>query len=106
MGEVYQARDTRLDRIVALKVLAANLGVAPDACDRFRREARSIAALNHSHICTLYDVGQQQGVDYLVMEYLEGETMASLSFAKTVADHRSGNSAQPRMGRLRTPRSR
>jgi Tol biopolymer transport system component len=77
MGDVYQARDTRLDRIVAIKVLAANLGVAPDACDRFRREARSIAALNHSHICTLYDVGQQQGVDYLVMEYLEGETMAS-----------------------------
>jgi Tol biopolymer transport system component len=77
MGEVYQARDTRLDRIVAIKVLAADLGVAPDACDRFRREARSIAALNHPHICTLYDVGQQQGVDYLVMEYLEGETMAS-----------------------------
>jgi eukaryotic-like serine/threonine-protein kinase len=77
MGEVYQARDTRLDRIVAIKVLAANLGIAPEACDRFRREARSIAALNHSHICTLYDVGQQQGVDYLVMEYLEGETMAS-----------------------------
>jgi serine/threonine protein kinase len=77
MGEVYRARDTRLDRTVAIKIVAADLGVSPESRDRFRREARSIAALSHPHICTLYDVGEHQGVDYLVMEYLVGETLAA-----------------------------
>jgi serine/threonine protein kinase len=77
MGEVYRARDTRLDRTVAIKILAADVSVAPESRDRFQREARSVAALNHPHICTLYDVGQHQGVDYLVMEHLEGETLAA-----------------------------
>ena len=77
MGEVYRARDTRLERIVAIKILAADVGLVPASRDRFQREARSVAALNHPHICTLYDVGQHQDVDYLVMEYLEGETLAA-----------------------------
>ncbi len=76
MGEVYQARDTRLDRIVALKVLPAHLASRPESRERFEREARIIAGLNHPHICTLYDVGHQDGTDYLVMEHLEGETLA------------------------------
>src|SRR5229473_2236980 len=76
MGEVYRARDTRLDRIVAIKVLPAHLADEPERRERFEREARTIASLNHPHICTLYDIGQQNGIDYLVMEYLEGETLA------------------------------
>src|SRR6516165_745741 len=76
MGEVYRARDTRLDRTVALKVLPALLSSDPARKQRFEREARAIAALQHPNICTLHDVGQQQGIDYLVMEYLEGETLA------------------------------
>src|SRR5712692_9871660 len=76
MGEVYRARDTRLDRIVAIKVLPAHLADEPERRERFEREARTIASLNHPHICTLYDIGQQDGIDYLVMEYLEGETLA------------------------------
>ena len=76
MGEVYRARDTRLDRIVAIKVLLAHLADRADLRERFEREARTIAGLNHPHICVLYDVGQQDGVDYLVMEYLEGETLS------------------------------
>jgi serine/threonine protein kinase/Flp pilus assembly protein TadD len=75
MGEVYKARDTRLDRIVAIKVLLQHLADRPDVRERFDREARTIASLNHPHICVLYDVGHQDGVDYLVMEYLEGETL-------------------------------
>jgi serine/threonine protein kinase len=75
MGEVYRARDTRLDRTVAIKVLLAALGRAPDVRARFGREARAISALNHPHICTLYDIGQERGVDYLVMEYLDGEPL-------------------------------
>jgi serine/threonine protein kinase/predicted Zn-dependent protease len=77
MGEVYRARDTRLDRTVAIKVLPAHLSSDPVRRQRFEREARAIAALQHSNICTLYDVGHQSGTDYLVMEYLEGETLAS-----------------------------
>jgi eukaryotic-like serine/threonine-protein kinase len=77
MGEVYRARDTRLDRTVAIKVLPAHLSSDPIRRQRFEREARAIAALQHSNICTLYDVGHQSGTDYLVMEYLEGETLAS-----------------------------
>jgi Tol biopolymer transport system component/predicted Ser/Thr protein kinase len=76
MGEVYKARDTRLDRIVAIKVLPTHLADKPDLRERFEREARTVASLNHPHICTLHDIGQQDGVDYLVMEYLEGETLA------------------------------
>ncbi|HEY4579945.1 MAG TPA: serine/threonine-protein kinase, partial [Candidatus Acidoferrales bacterium] len=76
MGEVYKARDTRLDRIVAIKVLPAHLADKPDLRERFEREARTIASLNHPHICTLYDIGRHDGIDFLVMEYLEGETLA------------------------------
>jgi eukaryotic-like serine/threonine-protein kinase len=76
MGEVYKARDTRLDRIVAIKVLPAHLADRAELRERFEREAKTIASLNHPHICTLYDTGHQDGIDYLVMEYLEGETLA------------------------------
>jgi eukaryotic-like serine/threonine-protein kinase len=76
MGEVYRARDTRLDRTVAVKILPSHLSSNPEAKQRFEREARAISSLNHPHICTLYDVGQQDGTHYLVMEFLEGETLA------------------------------
>src|SRR6202171_4231963 len=76
MGEVYRAPDTRLDRIVAIKVLPTHLADRAELRDRFEREARTIASLNHPHICVLHDIGQQDGIDYLVMEYLEGETVA------------------------------
>jgi len=76
MGEVYKARDTRLDRIVAIKVLPTHLADRSELRERFEREAKTIASLNHPHICTLYDTGHQDGIDYLVMEYLEGETLA------------------------------
>jgi Tol biopolymer transport system component/predicted Ser/Thr protein kinase len=76
MGEVYKARDTRLDRAVAIKVLPAQLADDPQFRDRFDREARAISHLTHAHICTLYDVGHQDGTHYLVMEYLDGETLA------------------------------
>src|SRR5271163_2142090 len=107
MGEVYRARDTRLNRTVAIKVLPVHLADRPDLRERFEREARSIASLNHPHICTLYDVGREGGTDYLVMEYLEGETLAArlakgplpleqvLQYATEIADaldkaHRKG----------------
>jgi Tol biopolymer transport system component len=76
MGEVYRARDTRLDRTVAIKILPAHLSDNPEAKQRFDREARAISSLNHPNICTLYDVGHQDGMDYLVMEFLEGQTLA------------------------------
>ena len=76
MGEVYRARDTRLGRDVAIKVLPAHLSDNPDLKQRMEREARAISSLNHPHICTLHDVGSQDGVAFLVMEYLEGETLA------------------------------
>ena len=76
MGEVYRARDTRLDRIVAIKVLPAHLADRAELRERFEREAKTIASLNHPHICTLYDTGHQDEIDFLVMEYLEGETLA------------------------------
>ena len=82
MGEVDRARDTRLDRTVAVKVLPADLAADPDRRARFEREARAIAALSHPHICTVHDVGRHpstgsgQAIDYLVMEYLDGETLA------------------------------
>jgi Tol biopolymer transport system component len=76
MGEVWKARDTRLERTVAIKVLPSHLSSSPEVRQRFEREAKTISALSHPHICALYDVGNQDGVEYLVMEYLEGETLA------------------------------
>src|ERR1700674_3053421 len=76
MGEVYKARDTRLDRIVAIKVLPTHLADRSELHERFEREAKTIASLNHPHICVLHDIGHQDGIDFLVMEYLEGETLA------------------------------
>ena len=107
MGEVYRARDTRLDRTVAIKVLSADLAPSDEVKARFAREARAISALNHPHICTLHDVGCHDGTDFLVMEYLEGETLATrlargalpvqqaLTYAQQIADaldraHRHG----------------
>jgi serine/threonine protein kinase/Tol biopolymer transport system component len=76
MGEVYRARDTRLDRAVAIKVLSPLLANDPGRKQRFEREAKIISSLNHPHICVVHDVGNQDGIDYLVMEYVEGETLA------------------------------
>jgi tetratricopeptide (TPR) repeat protein len=76
MGKVYKARDSRLDRFVAIKLLRKDLADRPEIHERFLREARTIASLNHPHICTLHDVGQHDNADFLVMEYLEGETLA------------------------------
>ena len=76
MGEVYRARDTRLERTVAIKVLSSSPALSPDLRQRFEREARTISQLNHPHICTLHDIGSDNGTDFLVMEYLEGETLA------------------------------
>src|ERR1700674_3256206 len=90
MGEVYRARDTRLGRTVAIKIVSAKLGDRPDVRQRFEREARAVAALSHAHICPLFDVGEatftnaagtevlaEGPVAYLVMEYLDGESLAS-----------------------------
>src|SRR6266536_3384315 len=77
MGEVYRARDTRLDRTVAVKILPAHLADNPEAKQRFEREARVISSLNHPHICVLHDVGTQDGIAYLVMEYVQGESLDS-----------------------------
>jgi len=76
MGEVYRARDTRLDRSVAIKVLPERLSSNPQLRERFSREAKAISNLTHPHICALYDIGQSEGTDYLVMELLEGESLA------------------------------
>src|ERR1700693_2575354 len=107
MGEVYKARDTRLDRTVAIKVLPTHLAGRAELRERFEREAKTIASLNHPHICILYDTGHQDDVDFLVMEYIDGETLAQrlqrgalpiqqvLQFAIEIADaldkaHRKG----------------
>jgi len=107
MGEVYSAKDTRLDRIVAIKILPAHLSSDPLRKQRFEREAKTISSLNHPNICVLHDVGQQDGIDYLVMECVEGETLAKrlekgalplgqmLKYGMQIADaldkaHRSG----------------
>ena len=107
MGEVYKARDTRLDRTVAIKVLPAHIAAREDLRARFEREARAVSSLNHPHICVLHDIGQQDGVDFMVMEHLEGETLfdrlqrgplpldQALKYAMQIADavdraHRSG----------------
>src|SRR6476661_828813 len=76
MGEVYRARDTRLERTVAIKVLASHLSASPEVRQRFEREAKTISQLSHPHICALHDVGREGDTEYLVMEYLEGETLA------------------------------
>jgi Tol biopolymer transport system component len=107
MGEVYRARDTRLERTVAIKILPGHLSADPLRKQRFEREAKTISGLNHPHICVLYDVGQQDGIDFLVMECVEGETLAKrlekgplpveqvLKYGAQIADaldraHRSG----------------
>ena len=107
MGEVYRATDTRLDRTVAIKVLPEHLADDPQRRERFEREARAVSSLNHPHICTLHDVGEQDGTHFLVMEYVEGETLQkrlekgrlpfdqALEFAIQIADaldkaHRKG----------------
>src|SRR5256712_1092166 len=76
MGEVYRARDTRLGREVAIKVLPQHLSASPEDRARFKREAKVISALNHPHICVLHDIGQEGETDFLVMELVEGETLA------------------------------
>jgi serine/threonine protein kinase len=76
MGEVYRARDTRLDRTVAIKILPTHRSDSPEFKQRFEREARAISSLNHPHICHLYDIGSHDGTDFLVMEFLDGETLA------------------------------
>ena len=107
MGEVYKARDTRLDRTVAIKVLPEHIAKREDLRARFERKARAVALLNHPNICVLYDIGNQDGAGYMVMEYMEGETLAAriekgalpldqaLKFATQIADaldraHRAG----------------
>jgi serine/threonine protein kinase len=111
MGEVYKARDTRLDRTVAIKVLPDHIAKRDDLRARFEREARAVAGLNHPNICVLHDIGSQDGAGYMVMEYMEGETLAAriakgallgalpldqaLKFATQIADafdraHRTG----------------
>ena len=77
MGEVYRALDTRLDRTVAIKVLPSAVADRAELRQRFEREARAVSSLNHPHICTLHDIGSHDGIDFLVMEYLEGETLAT-----------------------------
>ena len=107
MGEVYKARDTRLERTVAVKVLSSGLASSPEVRQRFEREAKMISQLSHPQICALYDVGREGETEYLVMEYLEGETLSdrlgkgslpleqTLRFAAEIADaldkaHRQG----------------
>src|SRR5512142_2789511 len=77
MGEVYKARDTRLDRTVAIKVLPPEVAADPERRARFEREARTVAALSHPHICPLFDVGDHDGSMFLVMEHVAGETLAA-----------------------------
>jgi serine/threonine protein kinase len=76
MGEVYRARDTRLERVVAVKVLPAHLAERPELRQRLEREAKAVSSLSHPNICPLYDIGHEEGVDYLVMEFIDGETLA------------------------------
>ena len=86
MGEVYRARDTRLGRDVAIKVLPQHLSSNPEVRARFEREAKTVSSLNHPHICTLFDVGREGDTDYLVMELVDGETLAT-RLARGVASH-------------------
>ena len=113
MGEVYRARDTRLERTVAIKILPAQFSSDPVRKQRFEREAKTISSLNHPHICVLFDVGHQDGMDYLVMECVEGETLAKrlekgplpldqvLKFGRQIC-RRAGQSASQRSGPSRS----
>ncbi len=76
MGEVYKATDTKLNRDVAIKVLPEHVANDPDLKQRFEREAKTVAGLSHPHICPVFDVGEQDGINFLVMEYLDGQTLA------------------------------
>ncbi len=87
MGEVYKARDTRLDRSVAVKILPPAVADDPGRRARFEREAKIVAGLNHSHICSLYDVGDHDGAMFLVMEHVAGETLADVISRKGLALH-------------------
>ena len=89
MGEVYKAKDSRLDRFVAIKVLPEHLTESPDALARFEREAKAISSLQHPNICTLYDVGREGEVDFLVMELLDGESLAAVLHEADVAARRA-----------------
>ena len=106
MGEVYKARDTRLDRTVAIKVLSHDLIADSSARQRFEREARAIAALSHPHICPLFDIGHQDGVDFLVMEFLDGETLAVAIAARPAAARRSHRPTRCRSPTPSPPRTR
>ena len=98
MGEVYKANDTRLDRSVAIKVLPEHLGESPERKQRFEREAKAISQLNHPHICTLYDVGEHDGTGFLVMEYIEGETLTDrLKKGALPLDEASNTESRSRM---------
>ena len=106
MGEVYKARDTRLDRIVAIKVLLQEVAAEPDFRQRFEREARAVAALNHPHVCTLYDIGHQDGIDFLVM-VIRGES-ASFGWNNRLlpsADSHANAPPAPWVSRSGTPPS-
>ena len=95
MGEVYKARDTRLDRTVALKVIQSSVADSPEMRERFEREARAISALDHPNVCMLYDVSREGGLSFLVMQYLEGETLAD-RLAR--AGKPASDPSQPRVG--------
>src|SRR5580658_208658 len=77
MGEVWKARDTRLDRTVAIKVMPKHIAAREDLRARFEREARTVSSLHHPNICVLHDIGKQDGADFMVLEFLEGETLAA-----------------------------
>jgi len=94
MGEVYRARDTRLGRDVAVKVLPDHLSANPNVRARFEREARAVSSLNHPHICTLHDVGREGATDFLVMELIEGETGAAPG-ARAAADAGAPENRRP-----------
>ena len=85
MGEVYKAKDSRLNRAVAIKTLPQHLSGNSELRERFEREARTISSLNHPHICTLHDIGQQDGIDYIVMEYIDGAKL--LDFVEAGIPH-------------------
>lgn len=93
MGEVYRAKDTRLDRTVAIKILPAHFSNDPLRKQRFEREAKAISGLNHPNICTLHDVGSQDGAAYLVMEYVDGESLAKRLARGPLS--RSGSESRP-----------
>ena len=107
MGEVYRARDPRLGRDVAIKVLPEEIAADPDRLRRFEQEARAVAALNHPHILTVHDVGTHEGTPYVVTELLEGETLREvLLLRRALASARSspGRSRRRRASRRRTAR--